>query len=292
MLPAMICAERARDDGVTKLLAGDGGDELFGGNTRYAKQKVFDWYRKVPRILRRGLIEPVTAISLANRLPILRKLKSYVEQARMPMPDRMETYNLLEREGAEAILCAEWLAAADPDYPRRLQSQVWDELAANDLVDRMLEFDWKFTLADNDLRKVRYAAAFASVEVGFPLLDDDLAEFSLRLRPEWKVRGTNIRWFFKEALRDFLPHEIIHKTKHGFGLPFGNWVCKHESLRKVTVSSVYGLADREVVKGDYVKSLFEDLLPRHPYYYGELVWVLMMLELWLQAHMPNGTRSP
>ena len=44
-VPAYICATVARDHGVRKLLAGDGGDELFGGNTRYAKQKIFEaWW--------------------------------------------------------------------------------------------------------------------------------------------------------------------------------------------------------------------------------------------------------
>ena len=47
-LPAYYCAKMAREDGVTKLLGGDGGDELFGGNSRYAKQRVFGWYGLVP----------------------------------------------------------------------------------------------------------------------------------------------------------------------------------------------------------------------------------------------------
>ena len=47
-LPAYYCAKMAREDGVSKILAGDGGDELFGGNTRYAKQKVFGYYDSVP----------------------------------------------------------------------------------------------------------------------------------------------------------------------------------------------------------------------------------------------------
>ena len=58
-LPAYYCAKMAREDGVSKLLAGDGGDELFGGNSRYAKQRVFGWYGHVPGFLQRGLMEPV-----------------------------------------------------------------------------------------------------------------------------------------------------------------------------------------------------------------------------------------
>ena len=59
VLPAYYCAKMAREDGVTKLLAGDGGDELYGGNARYAKQRVFGFYDNVPRLLRHGLLEPL-----------------------------------------------------------------------------------------------------------------------------------------------------------------------------------------------------------------------------------------
>jgi len=58
VLPAFYCAKMARDDGVTRLLAGDGGDELFGGNSRYAKQRIFGWYDQVPGALRSSLVDP------------------------------------------------------------------------------------------------------------------------------------------------------------------------------------------------------------------------------------------
>jgi asparagine synthase (glutamine-hydrolysing) len=203
------------------------------------------------------------------------------------MPDRFETYNLLEREGVANIFPEAWLREIDVERPRRLQGQVWLDLAAENLIDRMLEYDWKFTLADNDLRKVRYATSMAGIEVGFPLLSNELTDFSLRLRPDWKVRGFNLRWFFKKALSDFLPQEIIRKKKHGFGLPFGSWVCEHPPLREIAVPAVLGLVDRGLVNQGYVKLLLEDRLPEYPHFYGELVWILMMLELWLQAHSPD-----
>ncbi|WP_405242485.1 asparagine synthetase B family protein [Lentisalinibacter salinarum] len=287
LLPAVICAERAREDGVTKLLAGDGGDELFGGNTRYAKQKVFGWYGAIPAALRKGLIEPVTRPDVCGEIPLLKKIKSYVEQANVPMPDRLETYNLLEREGTSAMLSEAWLEGVNTQHPYLCQREVWADLAAGNLMDRMLEFDWKFTLADNDLRKIRYAADMARIHVDFPLLSDDLLEFSLRLKPDWKVKGLKLRWFFKRALDDFLPREIIQKKKHGFGLPFGTWALEHENLRRMTHDAVRNLVERGLVRESYASVLMEERLPAYPSYYGELVWVLMMLELWLQSRSPN-----
>ncbi|WP_255512085.1 asparagine synthase-related protein, partial [Mitsuaria sp. TWR114] len=67
------------------LLAGDGGDELFGGNTRYAKQTVFSWYGRVPGPLRDFVLQPVFG-SPVGKLPLLKKGASYIDQARVPMP--------------------------------------------------------------------------------------------------------------------------------------------------------------------------------------------------------------
>ena len=128
LLPSVICAERAREDGITKLLAGDGGDELFGGNTRYAKQKVLGLYGAIPRSLRRGLVEPLARLELSARVPLVRKVKSYVDQATVPFPDRLETHNILEYEGLSSLLPDYWVRGLDVDNPRRLQKQVWDDL--------------------------------------------------------------------------------------------------------------------------------------------------------------------
>ena len=109
-LPAYCCAKLAHDDGVTKLLAGDGGDELFGGNTRYAKQKVFGWYESIPAALRRAILEPTSSNSMITRTPLIRKAASYVNQAKVPMPDRMMTYNLLFRLGVNEVLTKQMLS--------------------------------------------------------------------------------------------------------------------------------------------------------------------------------------
>jgi asparagine synthase (glutamine-hydrolysing) len=289
VLPALLCARMAKAAGVERLLAGDGGDELFGGNTRYAKQRVFALYDRVPRRLRNGLVEPaLLGLPALARLPGIRKAASYVEQARVAMPDRMQMYNLIMRLGLREVLDADFAASIDPEDPLRAQRDVYGAADARTLVNRMLAFDWKYTLADSDLPKVLGAAAIAGIGVGFPMLDDALVDFSLRLEPEHKLRGLKLRWFFKEALRDHLPAPIIDKKKHGFGLPFGQWVIQHAALKRLVIDALDSLSHRRIVRSEFVDQLANRYLPQAPGYYGEMVWILVVLEHWLQGASITG----
>jgi asparagine synthase (glutamine-hydrolysing) len=287
-LPAYCCALQAGKDAVTHLLAGDGGDELFGGNTRYAKQRVFGWYEDVPAPLRKGLLEPLTDSGALDRIPLAKKAASYVRQARVPLPGRMQTYNLLHRLGIDNVFTPAFRARIDVGAPDRFQAEVWDEVDAGaSRVNKMLAFDWRFTLAENDLPKVRQSVELAGLTVGYPFLDSALVDFSSALPTHYKLRGMKLRWFFKEALRGFLPDEIITKKKHGFGLPFGVWAVRDAPLAALARDSLLGLGERGIVQPGFVRAVLEQHLPQHPGYYGEVVWILMMLEQWLRQHAPD-----
>jgi asparagine synthase (glutamine-hydrolysing) len=286
-LPAYYCALRAREDGVTKLLAGDGGDELFGGNSRYATQKLYGLWPRIPVLIRRAAIEPLLALPGADRLTLLRKGKSYARDAQIPLPDRLHHYNMLLRLGAREVLEPQFLARVQPEAVFEHQRQVWGLAQAQGDLDRMLAYDWRYTLADSDLPKVRGTSELAGVKVGYPLLNDALTEFSMRLPADYKLRGLKLRWFFKEALKDFLPEAILKKQKKGFGLPFGVWVNQHQPLRALAVDAVQSFANRGVVRPEFVKVLLQEHLVQHPGYYGEMVWILMMMEHWMRRHAPN-----
>lgn len=283
-VPAWICATRARQDGVEKMLAGDGGDELFGGNVRYAKQRIFGRYDYIPGALRKGLLEPLASLPGMNRIPVIKKGTSYIEQARVPMPDRLQMYNMLQRLGLNTVFTTAFRARVDIQRPLELQRATWHAAQAQTLINRMLAYDWKYTLADNDIPKVVGTTRLANVDVGFPLLSEELLTFSLGLPPEWKLKGLTLRWFFKEALRGFLPDQIITKKKHGFGLPFGVWANHHTGLRKLAADALASFKERGIVRPGFVDELLAVHLPSHPGYYGEMVWILMMMEFWMRAH--------
>ncbi|WP_374511439.1 asparagine synthetase B [Niveibacterium sp.] len=286
-LPAYCLGLMAREDGYDKLLAGDGGDELFGGNARYAKQKVFELYQAIPTAIRSALIEPIAGADWAKRVPVLSKACSYVEQARMSPLARTEQYNLLQRLGQGSVLGQAFRSLADTEAPLQLRRRVWDGVRADTVLDHELGFDWRFTLADNDLPKVIGTTSLAGLDVGFPLLSEELIAIALALPDAMKLKGFKLRWFFKEALRGFLPDEILAKKKHGFGLPFGHWALTDPALSALSRDSLQRLAERGILQAAFVDALFSKLLPAHPGYYGEMVWIGMMLEQWLRANAPD-----
>ena len=286
-LPSYLCAMRAREDGVTRILAGDGGDELFGGNSRYATQKVFEAYKRLPAVIRHHLLEPVFRQGFVKHLPILKRGPGYIQHANTPQPDRSQAFNLLRRLDHDQVLSPALRGRVEPKAVLAQQRQVWSAAHCKDEINRHLAYDWRYTLAECDLPKVCGTTSLAGLSVGFPMLDDDLLDFSMHLPLDYKVKGMKLRWFFKEALRGFLPDEILTKKKQGFGLPFGVWTVRHDGLKQLARDAIGSLTDRGLLNPSFSKQLLQSHLPEAPHYYGTMVWILVMLEHWLRHHSPD-----
>ncbi|MCP5159548.1 MAG: asparagine synthase [Gammaproteobacteria bacterium] len=280
LLPAYCCARLAHDEGITRLLGGDGGDELFAGNERYATQRIFELFGRLPSLLQTLV---TTAVNPLANIPLARKAHSYVRQARVPLPDRMDSYAFLVRHDPAEVFNQDFLAQVSALEPLELKRALFFAPKEVSTLNRMLYLDWHFTLHDNDLVKVNTACRLAGVEVAYPLLDDALVDFSCRIPTAQKLRGTTLRWFFKEAMKGFLPETILTKKKHGFGLPFGVWTRSDPRLLAMTDAALESLKKRDWFQPVFLDRTRQLHREGHAAYYGELVWILTMLELWLQG---------
>lgn len=283
IVAAYHCAEFAKSKGITGLLAGDGGDELFSGNDRYAKQLLFERYFTLPRAFRQSLLEPLL-LPAGRRLPgtPFGKVARYIEQANVPLPDRLQDYNYLHRHPPQEVFTPRMLEQVDTGLPLQLWRKEYAAPEDAGTVNRMLHLDWAFTLHDNDLVKVNAACREAGIAVAYPMLDTELVDFSCRLPGRVKMRNGQLRGFYKHATRDFLPKAIIDKKKHGFGLPFGVWTSTHPGLSRLAQQSLESLAERGLFRGEFLRETLRLHRESHAAYYGELVWILLALETWLQ----------
>lgn len=282
-VPTYYCAKVAREHGVTSMYAGDGGDELFAGNQRYADSRVFEPYERVPRWIRDPLLTP--AIVAAGKIvphPLFVKAGKYVRRASLPAAERIVSYDFWTVVPPADFATADLMAAAGAYRPAAMVIRHHDAARAATALDRHLYLDLKVTISDNDIPKVTRMCDRAGVAVRFPFLDERVVDVATRVPARLKMRGGELRTFFKDAYKDLLPVETRTKTKHGFGLPISGWLKSDPGLRAMMRDLV--LSPRSVERGYFRREALEDVVRRHEEdatpYYGTVLWNLMVIELW------------
>jgi len=281
-IPTYFCARLAAQKGVKALLAGDGGDELFGGNERYLTDKIFDAYQRAPRFLRKGVAEPLLSMIPFNG--VFTKARKYIRRSNLPQPDRFFSYNLLLDNPLRDIFEPGFLKSIEDYSVLERPTHYYRNGPAHDHLNRLLYLDVKITLGDNDLLKVTRMCELAGVRARFPFLDRNVAECSGIIPASLKVKGTEKRYLFKKAFAGLLPAEIIKKKKHGFGIPVSVWTKADPRLREMTQDILR--SQRTYERGIVRRGFVEDLMRQHETdstaFYGDIVWTFLALELWFR----------
>ncbi|HEY6892879.1 MAG TPA: asparagine synthase C-terminal domain-containing protein [Rhodanobacteraceae bacterium] len=285
-VPTLACADLAADHGGTRVMvAGDGGDEIFGGNQRYAKDHVMETYYRLP-----GAIKAIGgAIGRAvhgSKSHFLNRVENFFERSSIPNPDRFYTDDSFASDHYEELLTPAFRAAvprdASLDWMRHLYAIGRDAAPLH----KIMRLDLMNAIAQNDLVKVHGACKSRGITVRFPFLDPALVAFTGRLPARYKVRGTDKRYLFKRAMAGILPDATIRKKKQGFGLPTAVWL-RHDAEFQAMVREV--LFDRRArERGWFEQSFIEKLIAEHiegSWDYSSEIWRLLVLELWLRKHL-------
>lgn len=290
-IAAYFCSVAARQAGVNLLLGGDGGDELFAGNERYATEKYFALYGRIPALLRRAVIEPAARL-LPPEHKYLSLPRRYIRRANIPNPQRYYSYNFFLSFPPREIFSQDLLSAGPREnwleIPQSHFSQPHDASELN----RLLYVDVKMILADNDLKKVSGMGELAGIQVRYPLCDYRLAELAARIPTSLKLRRFEKRYIFKQAMKGILPDVVLYKKKHGMGVPVSSWLLNDPRLHAFATEV---LRDSRTTQRGYFQPGFLDQLFRlqsqeHIAYYGEIVWYLLALELWHREHLDHSER--
>lgn len=289
-IPTYFCSRLAAQNGVDVLLAGDGGDELFGGNERYATDQIFQFYHGVPKAIRKGLIEPVAGI--LPKKGIVRRANGYIRRANITGVARMLSFQFMQTHHAPDIFDGEFLRALGDYTVVDIPGRHYAEAAARAHLDRLLYVDLKITLADNDLPKVTGTSELAGIRPRFPFLDRSVAEFSGSVPARLKVKGLQKRYLFKRAFRELLPIEIIHKKKHGFGIPVALWLKSDKRMAELCRDSLF--SSRAMGRGYFRREFVEELFRRHQEddstFYGDTLWTFLTIELWHQQFVDEPAK--
>ena len=222
IVPTCLLCGFARKS-ITVALGGDGGDELFAGYDPFKALAIARLYnRVVPSWMRGGIRR------LADWLP--------VSEGNMSLDFRIKR-GLRGASFPPALWNPVWLGPLDPaeieglfDEPVRAEDlyeealRAWESSAADNDVDRTLEFYTRFYLQDDILAKADRASMMSSLEVRSPFLDDDLVDFARRIPHQFKYRHGQTKYLLKAALRGVVPDAVLERRKKGFGIPLTGWL--------------------------------------------------------------------
>ena len=284
-IPTAYCAMLAQDTGVSVMLAGDGGDEIYGGNERYAKDKIMDAYFRLPSMIKwfgQGVERAMAPLDLR----LINKAKNFVRRSSLPNPDRFYTDDSFASDHFEELLVPGFRNKLDIQESLNLMRSLYREATASAGLHRLMYIDLMMAIAENDLVKVNRTAKAAGVSVLYPYLDRNLVEYTGRIPARWKVKRLTKRYLFKKAMRDVLPQEILAKRKQGFGLPIGVWFREHKGFRDLLQDTL--LSQRALERGYFERDFIERLVRRHQqgvWDYTQELWLMLMLELWHRENL-------
>lgn len=288
-LPTYRVSELARET-VTVALSGDGADEAFAG---YRRQTFFQAEERVRRLLPLGFRRNVfgaigRAYPKLDWAPQMLRAKSTLEG--------------IGRSSEEAYTLAVGVTA--PAMRRRLYTdrairdlqghQAEDRYLATmraaparDALDRAQYADIKIWLPGDILTKVDRTSMAVGLEAREPLLDYRLIEFGARLPVGMRVRGTTGKWLLKQAMRRYLPDDILFRRKMGFSTPISAWFrgpLAEEARRIAKGSSL-------VETGWFDPAALDAIVTEHQanrFDHGRLLWQLMMLDRSLSSLFATG----
>jgi asparagine synthase (glutamine-hydrolysing) len=125
-----------------------------------------------------------------------------------------------------------------------------------------------------------------SLEVRVPFLDHKFFEFCSTIPPEMKMKWLKKKYLLKKAVRDIIPHEVIHHRKQGFVGPMTSWL-KNELKPYVFESlSEASLRKHNFLHYPTVKRILEEHFSGKEIH-DTLIWSMVIFQAWYEKYMIN-----
>jgi asparagine synthase (glutamine-hydrolysing) len=290
LFPQYMVARRAAGR-VKVLLGGQGGDEIFGGYTRYV-------IAYLEQALKGAIYETNDEgehiVSLASIIPNLPALRAYVPMLRSfwadgvfePMDRRY--FRLIDRSrGARDLFSPDFNAGLDRDGVFSRFQTVFDHPQTLSYYNKMVHYDLTTSLPALLHVEDRMTSA-CGVESRVPLLDRRIVDLVAAIPPRLKFCGAEMKYILKKSIADLIPRAILaRKDKMGFPVPLHLWTKNGagDFVRDMLTSST--CRGRGIFQTERIETLVAGEEP-----FGRRLWGLLNMEMWFRTFIDQPARRP
>ncbi len=290
-IPTLCLARLARQH-VKVALSGDGGDEAFGGYSRYAHDlREAAWRGRIPSWLRWTLLRTAARWwPKADWLPRPMRLKTTLTNLSLEPADAYaNTIAICRRPMRRALLNGDVRQTLNGYRPEAALARGF-RTTPGDPLRGMISADVAMLLPDDFLTKVDRASMSVGLEVRPPLVDHEFLELAAKIPSRWKVADGETKWIFKRLCKDLLPAEVLTRRKQGFEIPIDGWL--RGPLRERFEASVLAPRGRlgDYINRDAVRRIYQRHLTgtaRH----GAVLWSLLVLGCWMDKYLTTTTHN-
>ena len=287
LFPTFMVSQLARQH-VTVALAGDGGDELFGGYDAYdAEALAARWQGMAPQALWQALDAVASLVPPADQKKgLVNKVKRFAEGvARAPRDIAQYRWMTFAHPAEKGRLYTaalrDRLVGADVHAPVR---EVLGRHRGDDFLNRLLYADLSVYLADDILVKVDRMSMATSLETRAPFLDVGVMELAFSMPGRLKIRDGERKWVLKRALEGRVPASILHRKKEGFSIPMKQWLRRELHPMLTSLLS----PERVTRRGLFAPAVVQQMVAEHTAgtaNHAHLLFCLMVFERWAEHHL-------
>ena len=276
MIPCYNVSKLASKD-VKVCLSGLGGDELFGGYSRYV-EKPYGPYKKILKkhsFLSKIFFLPVLKLINPSKASKLRSFLSKEDKWKLYL-DEIQLFDSFDLKK---------IGLDEKGYAKKIIMELWHDLPNENILNKKQYIDQNTYLPDQLLALTDRMSMAASLEVRVPFLDHNLVALAAQLPKHQKQTSEkDFKLWLKKKMGYLVPNSILNREKWGFSSPINNWIFNSD-IQKIIKLLPYHLS--ELLNESEVENIIKD--KTSPKYHN-VIFRLLILAVWLKVR--NMTSPP